>query len=87
MFCYLPLCSCYLSALRGSYLRLGHVTICVRPLIIRVMDDVICMPTSYVVHDWLFWDRECMHMRGLGLLVWGLYGVGIRAILTLGDLS
>jgi len=51
------------------------------------MDDVICMPTLYVVHDWLIWDRECMHIGGLGLLVWGLYKVGIRAILTLGDLS
>ena len=47
-----------------------------KTFIIRVMDDVICMPTSYVVHDWLFWDRECMHMRGLGLLVWGLYTLG-----------
>ena len=76
-----------LHALRGSCARLDHVIIYVRPLCIRVMDDVICMPTLYVVHDWLFWDREWMHIRGFGLLVWGLYKVGIRAILTLGDLS
>ena len=32
------------------------------------------MPTSYVVHDLIgFWDREWMHMRGLGHPVWGLY--------------
>ena len=62
-----------LPALRGGYVRLGHVTIYVRPLCIRVMDDVICTPTLYVVHDWLIWDRECMHIgspwtAGLGAL-------------------
>jgi hypothetical protein len=51
------------------------------------MDDVICVPTLYVVHDWLIWDRECMHIGGLGLSVRGPHRVGIRAILTLGDLS
>ena len=40
-----------LSALRGSYVRLDHVIFYVRPLGIRVMDDVICAPTLYVVHD------------------------------------
>jgi len=79
VFCCLPLCLCYLPALRGSYVRLGHVTIYVRPLCIRVMDDVICMPTLYVVHDWLFWDRECMHIRGLGLLVRGSYNATMQS--------
>ena len=36
--------------------------------------------------DWS-WDRECMHTGGLRLPVWGPHRVGIRAILTLGDLS
>ena len=39
------------------------------------------------VHDWLIWDRECMHIGGLGLPVPGPYKVGIRAILTIGGLS
>src|SRR5664279_1264619 len=58
------------------------------------MDDVICMPTLYVVHDWLFWDRECMHMRDLGPLVRGLYtiseaygGVSCPSSLSPGQLS
>ena len=46
-----------------------------------------CTNSKYVVHDCLIWDRECMHIGGPRPVVRGPHKVGIRAILTLGDLS
>ena len=76
-----------LPALRGSCVRLDHVIIYVRPLRIRVMDDVI-LYANFVCCSRLISEIVNVCIRRIFRLpVWGPYRVGIRAILTLGDLS
>ena len=80
-------CVCWVACPAWQLCRLDHVIIYVRPLCIRVMDDEICMPTLYVVHDWSLGSWMYAYGGFFRLSVWGPYRVGIRAILTLWDLS